>query len=324
MRALITGIAGFAGSHLAELLLSRGFQVSGIDYPGYPLDNLTPCLDRVKLYEVDLNNFPLLKKAVSDCQPEFLFHLAAISGVGESWENRELTLRTNIIGTMNLLEACRHLHRLPKILLVSSSQVYGAVEEEKQPITEDTPLHPRSPYAVSKATLELLGFQYLQSENYPIYLVRPFNHTGPRQLDSFVCSSFARQISEIEKGLREPVLKVGNLSVRRDFSDVRDIIRGYLMVMEKGEVGRVYNLCAGKAYSIQTVVDILLSLSSAEIKVRQDPSRLRIGEIPLSYGDHSRVSQEVGWKPAIPLTKTLEDTLNYWREKVGQVPSEGG
>jgi len=318
MRALITGIAGFAGSHLVELLLSRGFQVSGVNYPGYPTHNLTSCLDEVKLYQVDLNDFPLLKEAVRDCQPHLLFHLAAISSVGDSWENRELTLRTNIIGTMNLMEACRHLTRFPKILLVGSSEVYGAVAEEKQPITEKTHLHPRSPYAVSKATLELLGLQYLHSENYPIHLVRPFNHTGPRQLDNFVCSSFARQISEIEKGLREPVLKVGDLSARRDFSDVRDIVKGYLMVVEKGKVGRVYNLCAGKAYSIQTVVDILLSLSSAEIRVSQAPSRLRVGEIPLCYGDHSRVSREVGWEPTIPLTQTLKDTLNYWRGRVGQ------
>jgi len=317
MRALITGIAGFAGSHLAELLLKRRFKVSGIDYPGSSLKNLSSCLDKVKLYQVDLNNFPLLKEAVSDCQPDLLFHLAAVSSVQDSWENRELTLRTNIIGTMNLMESCRHLTHLPRILLVSSSQVYGAVDEEKQPITEETPLQPRSPYAVSKAALELLGLQYLHSENYPIYLVRPFNHTGPRQLDSFVCSSFARQISEIDKGLREPVLRVGDLSVRRDFSDVRDMVRGYLMVVEKGKVGRVYNLCAGKAYSIQKGVDILLSLSSAKIKVLQDPSRLRVGEIPLCYGDHSRVRREVGWEPTIPLTRTLEDTLNYWRGSVG-------
>ncbi|MDH5715370.1 MAG: GDP-mannose 4,6-dehydratase [Candidatus Aminicenantes bacterium] len=315
MRALITGIAGFAGSHLAELLLDRRYEVSGIDYPGASLRNLTSCLDKVKLYQVDLNNFPLLTEAVSDCQPDFLFHLAAITSVQDSWENRELTLRTNIIGTMNLMEACRHLAHLPRILLVSSSQVYGAVEEEKQPITEETPLQPRSPYAVSKAALELLGLQYLHSENYPVYLVRPFNHTGPRQSDSFVCSSFAQQISEVDRGLREPVLRVGDLSVRRDFSDVRDIVRGYLMVVEKGKVGRVYNLCSGKAYSIQSVVKILLSLSSAKIKVLQDPSRLRVAETPLCYGDHSRVRREVGWEPTIPLTRTLEDTLNYWRDR---------
>ncbi len=315
MRALITGIAGFAGSHLAELLLNRRYEVSGIDYPGASLINLTSFLNKVELYQIDLNNFPILKEAVSDCQPDLIFHLAAFSSVQDSWENRELTLRTNIIGTMNLIEAFRHLTHLPRILLVSSSQVYGAVEEEKQPIAEETPLQPRSPYAVSKAALELLGLQYLHSENYPIYLVRPFNHTGPRQSDSFVCSSFARQISEIDGGLREPVLRVGDLSVRRDFSDVRDIVRGYLMVVEKGEVGRVYNLCAGKAYSIRTVVEILLSLSSSKIKVQQDPSRLRVGEIPLCYGDHARVSREVGWEPTIPFAKTLADILSYWQDR---------
>ncbi|MCD6452287.1 MAG: GDP-mannose 4,6-dehydratase [Acidobacteria bacterium] len=316
MRALITGIAGFAGSHLADLLASLGYEVGGVDCPGVPLTNLTHLGERIKIYQVDITDGEGIRNTVAEISPDIIFHLAGISNVSSSWSSPIKTFEVNITGTFNLLKAASSLSPHPKVLLVSSAEVYGEVPEEKQPIDESFPLHPLSPYAVSKASLELLAYQFLKVEKLPVSIARPFNHTGPRQRENFVCSSFAKQIAEIEAGLKEPIIDVGNLETRRDYSDVRDIVRGYLSIVNRGKEGEAYNLASGEAYPISEILDILLSLSKERIEVRQDPSRYRPADIPLILGDADKANRELGWKAKIPLRETLADILSYWRERV--------
>jgi GDP-4-dehydro-6-deoxy-D-mannose reductase len=319
MRALITGIAGFAGSHLADLLLSLGYQVIGIDCPDVPLTNLLHLGEKIEIHPLDITDREEVARVLIEVSPEIIFHLAGISNVSSSWSSPVRTYDVNIIGTSNLLDAAASLSFSPKVLLVSSAEVYGEVDKAKQPIDENNPLNPLSPYAVSKASLELLGHQHLKLEKLPVIIARPFNHTGPRQRDNFVCSSFARQIAEAEAGFKEPVIDVGNLEAKRDYSDVRDIVLGYLSIVNRGGVGEVYNLASGKAHSIGEILKILLSLSQKRITVRRDPFRYRPADIPLILGNTEKAYREVGWKAEIPLKKTLSDILAYWRERVKQI-----
>ena len=316
MKALITGIAGFAGSHLAELLLSQGFELSGISYPGFPLDNLRHLLDKLKIFQIDITSFKDLKDIVHQVQPHYIFHLAAISSVSASWEGRQAAFKTNIMGSFNLLESCRGLTNSPKILLVSSGEIYGAALNKKIPLRETQAPCPLSPYAATKTAMEVIGRQYAASDGLPVYIARAFNHTGPRQSNHFVCSSLAQQIAAIELRLAEPRLSVGNLSAKRDFSDVRDIVKGYLQILHKGKVGEVYNLCSAKAVSIKEILNILLSYYKGEIEVVQKESLLRPCDIPLLLGDNSKAIKELNWKAEIELGKTLLDLHDFWREQL--------
>lgn len=316
MRALITGIAGFAGSHLAGMLLDSGCEVTGISYPGFSLNRISGCLDRVDLFQADILSTQEMEEVFRISRPERVYHLAAVSSVRQSWENRKLTMETNVIGTMNVLEAARGMAVPPRVLVVSTSEVYGTVPEEDQPVLEQYPMLPASPYAASKAAMELLGYQYSAGEGVHTVIVRAFNHTGPGQDRGFVCSSFARQIARAEKGLCEPVLEVGNLEARRDFSDVRDMVGAYHAALENGRSGGLYNVCSGRAHSIEALLDMLLEMSEADLEVRRSPELMRPVDIPLILGSNRRFAEEVGWEPAIPIEQTLSDLLDYWRDQV--------
>ena len=313
MKALITGVTGFVGSHLAELLLAKGFEVCGTLRWRSPVDSIRQIIDSIDLVECDLRDASSVKEALQHTRPDYLFHLAAQSFVPTSWRAPAETLTTNVIGQVHLLEAIRALGINPRIQIAGSSEEYGLVHEDELPITEENPLRPLSPYAVSKVAQDLLGYQYSRSYGLHIVRTRGFNHTGPRRGEVFAESSFALQIAKIEAGKREPVLKVGNLEARRDYTDVRDMVKAYLLALEKGEPGEVYNICSGKSHPIQYILDTLLSFSEAKIEVVQDPARLRPSDVMVLYGDAGKFRKQTGWEPKIPLDQTLRDLLEYWR-----------
>jgi len=318
MRILITGIAGFVGSHLAELLLKKNDELFGICLACESLENIENIKKDLRLFNCDITHFEELSRLVKRIKPDQIYHLAALSSVGDSFSHPLDTIENNIRGTLNLLEVIRNLRKQTKILVVGSSDMYGMVKPKDVPITEESSLLPVSPYGVSKATCDLLAYQYYKS--YDVYAIRAraFNHTGPRQRTGFVIPDFASQIAKIEKGGSPPVLKAGNLSTKRDISDVRDVVGAYVSLMEKGKAGEAYNICSQKAYSIRNVLRILLSLSNKKIRVEIDEKRNRPAEIPILMGSNSKIKKATSWKPKIPIEKTLEDTLNYWRRKINQ------
>jgi GDP-4-dehydro-6-deoxy-D-mannose reductase len=319
MRILVTGLTGFAGSHFAELALRHGASVYGTYVsPGSP-ERVGHLLRDVRLVQCDLRDAGATGDLLQRCRPDWIVHLAARSFVGDSWAEPAETIVNNVVSQVNLLEAARETTSNGRVLVVGSSDEYGDVEDGKLPITEEHPLRPLSPYAVSKVTQDLMGYQYWRSYGLPVIRSRAFNHEGVRRGDAFVTSTFARQIAEIEAGRREPLLLVGNLKARRDYTDVRDIVRGYWLLLERGEPGEVYNLCSGKAWSIQAVLDLLLAESRVRnIEIREDPARLRLSDVPTLVGDAGKIRRAVGWQPEIPFERTLRDVLAYWRERVAR------
>jgi len=320
MRVLITGITGFAGSHLAEYILANhpDVRVCGIVRWRSRMDNICGITDKIELHEADLKDVVSLRKCLAEIKPDRVFHLAAQSFVPASWKLPAETFAINAIGQINLFEALLSLKLNPRIQVAGSSEEYGQVFPDEVPMKETNPLRPLSPYAVSKVAQDLLAWQYFQSYGMMTVRTRGFNHTGPRRGDVFVTSNFAKQIAEIEKEKREPVIYVGNLEAKRDFTDVRDVVRAYWLCLEKGEVGDVYNIGTGKAYSMQEVLDMLLGLSKTKVKVKVDPARLRPSDVPILLSDSSKFVSLTGWKPEIPLKQTFKDLLNYWRGKVGK------
>ena len=317
MKVLITGIAGFAGSHLAELLVRRGNEVFGTCLPGESLDNIRPISRRLHLSTCDITRFDHLFRVIKRIDPDRIYHLAALSSVAKSFSEPLDTIGNNIRGTLNVLETVRKLNKPVRVLVVGSSDMYGKVTPKEVPITEAKPLLPVSPYGVSKAACDLLAYQYFESYGVPAIRARAFNHTGPRQSAGFVIPDFASQIAQIEAGLLPPVIKVGNLSSRRDVSDVRDVVRAYVSLMRRGKPGQAYNICSQEAYRIRDVLRNLLALSKQKIAVEVDKDKYRPAEIPILKGDNSRIRKATGWKPEILLKKTLKDTLDFWREKYG-------
>ncbi len=317
MRVLITGITGFVGSHLAEYALKMGADVCGSIRWRSKTENIEHLRSQIRLIESDLRDLSSVQGLLEAANPDYVVHLAAQSFVGASWQTPAETLYTNTVSQVNLLEGIRSRPKKPRFLVVGSSEEYGLASENELPIKETNPLRPLSPYAVSKVTQDLMGYQYWKSYNLPIVRVRAFNHEGPRRGDVFVTSNFAKQIAEIEAGLREPVVYVGNLEARRDYSDVRDIVRGYWLLLEKGEPGEVYNLCSGRSWAIREILDFYLRRSSVSgIAVKEDPARLRPSDVPHLLGDASKIRQALGWKPEIPFEQTLLDTLEYWRRRI--------
>jgi len=314
-KVLITGITGFAGSHLAEYALSKGVEVYGSMRWRSKTENIEHIKGQINLIECDMRDLSSVNALIEISKPDYIFHLAAQSFVHTSWHAPAETLSTNVLCQVNLFEAVRHKRIDPIIQIAGSSEEYGLVYENEIPVKETNPLRPLSPYAVSKVAQDLLGYQYHKSFGLKIVRTRGFNHTGPRRGEVFVSSNFAKQIVEIEKGRNQGVIKVGNLEAKRDFTDVRDMVKGYWLSLEKGKPGEVYNICSGKAWTIREVLDILLSKSKVNAKVEQDPDRLRPSDVPILCGDSSKFSQETGWQPEIPFEKTLEDLLNYWRER---------
>ncbi|HEU4764127.1 MAG TPA: GDP-mannose 4,6-dehydratase [Candidatus Eisenbacteria bacterium] len=316
MKVLITGITGFAGSHLADYILQRGdAEVIGILRWRSRTENIEHFRDKVRLVECDLRDASSVRDVLDETRPDWIFHLAAQSFVPTSWTAPTESLVTNILGQLNIFEAVKKLHLMPKIQLACSSEEYGLVHEDELPIKETNPLRPLSPYAVSKVGQDMLGYQYWMSFKLPVIRTRGFNHEGPRRGPVFVCSDFAKQIADIEKGRRPPVVRVGNLDARRDFTDVRDIVRAYWLALEKGEPGEVYNLCSGRAWTIREMLDMLLAMSKTKIKVEQDEARMRPSDVPVLLGDATRFRNRTGWEPSIPFEQTMRDLLAYWRER---------
>lgn len=318
MRALITGITGFAGSHLAEYILANhpDTEVYGIMRWRSRTENIQEIEERIQLIECDLRDATSVKALLGRVRPDKVFHLAAQSYVPSSWNAPAESLTTNVLGQLNIFEAIRELEIEPWIQIACSSEEYGLVHEDELPIKETNPLRPLSPYAVSKIGQDYLGYQYHKSFGLKVVRTRAFNHDGPRRGEVFVSSNFAKQLIEVEKGKKPAVLHVGNLEARRDFTDVRDVVRGYWLATERCEEGEVYNICSGKAYSIQEVLDRLIELSGVQVKVETDPSRLRPSDVPVLLGDYTKFKKATGWEPEIPYDKTLADMLEYWRETV--------
>ncbi|PKQ28059.1 MAG: GDP-mannose 4,6-dehydratase [Candidatus Anoxymicrobium japonicum] len=319
MKVLITGITGFVGSHLAEYCLARGdVEVFGTVRWRSRMDNVEGITDDITLMDCDLKDSVAVRHCLAQVKPDYIFHLAAQSYVPTSWKAPVETICTNMVSEINLFEAMRELHLVDstRIQLAGSSEEYGMVFADEIPIKETNPLRPLSPYGVSKVGQDLLGYQYHMSYGLYVVRTRAFNHTGPRRGDVFVSSNFSRQIATIEKGKVEPVIKVGNLDARRDFTDVRDMVKAYWLALERGEVGEVYNLGSGTDVTIKKMLDILLSFSDIKIETLKDPERMRPSDVQILLADTTKFFDLTGWKPEIPLEKTLEDLLNYWRERV--------
>ena len=314
MKALITGISGFVGSYLAEYLLEQpGWQVAGTVFGPYA--NIADLCGKLELYPAELSRLDVMTFVLEQCRPDVIFHLAAQPLVQVSRQDPWGTLETNIRVQLNVLEGVAQIKPDCRVLVVGSAEEYGLVEADELPIDEDTPFRPLSPYATSKIVQDLLGLQYYLTHHLYVVRVRPFNHIGPRQRAGFVTPDLARQIAAVELGLQPPVIEVGNLAARRDFSDVRDVIRAYVLAITQGEAGQVYNVGSGRSRSIQEVLDALLALSRVPIQVRQDPQRMRPSDVPILVGDNSKFRKETGWEPEIPFEQTLKDLLSYWRGK---------
>lgn len=314
-KALITGITGFAGSHLAELLLREGYEVYGISRARSKTDNIDHIRHKLQLEDADLLDSHSLYTIIDKIEPNFIFHLAAQSFVQSSWASPSNTMEINTVGSVNLFEAVKRAGIDPVVQIACSSEEYGLVYPSEVPVKETNPLRPQSPYAVSKVAMDYLGYQYYQSYKMKIIRTRGFNHTGPRRGEVFVTSNFAKQIALIEKGKKAPEIEVGDLTTKRDWTDVRDMVRGYLLSVLRGKPGEVYNICSEKAISIKEMLEILLSYSLIKPKIKRDPSRLRPSDVPILLGDCSRFRKLTSWKPEIPFTKTMLDLLSYWRER---------
>ena len=314
-KVLITGITGFAGSYLAEYLASLGTcEIYGTYLTENSLENVSSIKESLSLVKIDLTDFTAVDELIKSVMPDEIYHLAALPSPAESFENPALYIHNNVDIQLHLFSAVRKHKSEAKILIVSSGEIYGQVDESNLPINEDTPFRPTSPYSVSKVTQDMLALQYYISFKMPIIRVRPFNHIGPRQSPAFVVASFAKQVAECEKNGTETIM-VGNLSSKRDFTDVRDMVRAYVTVMDKGEFGEVYNIGTGKSISMQELVDTLISHASTQLSTQIDQSRLRPSDIPNVVCDATKVIA-LGWSAQVPFDQTLKDTLDYWRSNV--------
>lgn len=314
MRVLVTGIAGFAGSHLADYLLADGaYQVAGVVRTASDQTQLAPHRDHLALFTADLTDEAAVRAVLSAWAPERIYHLAAQASVGASWADPAETLRVNTMAQLNLLRAVADLAPQARVLVVGSADEYGRVTSAELPLTENSALRPASPYALSKVNQDLMGAMYRQSHGLAIVRVRPFNHIGPRQRTGFVVPDFCRQIARIEASQQEPAIRVGNLTARRDFLDVRDVVRAYVLALELGELGAVYNICRGRSVAIQELLDRLLGLARVPVAVEMDTSRLRPSDMPDLVGSAALLTQQTGWHPQIELEQSLRDTLDYWR-----------
>lgn len=326
MRVLLTGIAGFAGSHLAEYLLGDRARQDGAEMQTDALEvhgiihrhdhRILHLIDRIQLHRGDMRNALWVSETMEKVQPDSILHLAAWSDVGGSWQQPWTVYELNIQCQLNLLEAQRRWRPDAHTVIVTSNEVYGKVLPEDLPIREDAPFRPNSPYGVSKVAQDMMALQYWQSHQLPIVRARSFNHMGPGQSSEFAGSAFARQIAEIEAGLRSPVVKVGNLDAERDFTDVRDVVRAYWLLVQRGEPGCAYNVGSGTPHSARWLLETLLSFSSADVTIEPDPARMRPSDVPCSYCDNARLRTATGWQPEIDLEESLHDMLDFWRRTV--------
>jgi len=311
------------GGHLVEFLHAEepGVEIHGVALPQGGVS--WRAASGARILEADLTDPAAAAAVVEEVRPDRIIHLAGQASVHQSWLDPAGTLRTNVLGIVHLLDAVRSRGLRPPVLVVGSAEEYGPVGPEEMPIREDAPLRPASPYAVSKVAQGALALLYGPAGGLRVVLARPFHHTGPGRGEAFAESSFARQIAEIEAGRQPPVLKVGNLEAVRDFADVRDVVRAYWMLLEKGAAGAAYNVCTGRGHRIRDLLDRLLAASSARVEVRVDPERLRPSDVPAQVGDPSRLRAATGWEPRIPLERTLLDLLDDWRARTAMAAPPG-
>lgn len=315
MKALITGINGFVGSHLAEHLLAHtDWQVAGTAYG--PTHNIDPIRERLELYPGELSHLEAVEALLRQARPDVIFHLAAMAITGRSWQDPAGTIALNVTMQVHILQAVINLGLRCRVLCVGSGEEYGAIAPDDLPVDEDTPFRPNNPYAVSKIAQDMLGLQYHLSHGLDTIRVRPFNHIGPRQGLGFVVPDFASQIARIEAGLQPPLLRVGNLQARRDFTDVRDVVRAYRLLIEHGRPGEVYNVGSGQAHAVQEVLDFMVAQSRVPIRIEPDPARMRPSDTPLVVCDYRRLNACTGWTPTIPFEQSLSDVLESWRVEV--------
>ncbi|MFW5772064.1 MAG: GDP-mannose 4,6-dehydratase [Phototrophicaceae bacterium] len=313
MRILITGAGGFVGGHLARYLAAT---MPNADIHGTTLPGSISTMPGMTLHTLQLKDQEQTRALIERVRPDHIYHLAAQAFVPRSFEEPWETLENNILAQLNVILACIRAGIEARVLVVTSAEMYGRVQPDDLPIDEETPLRPSSPYSVSKIAQDMLALQYATSHNLPIMRVRPFNHLGPGQGASFVAPAFALQIARIEQGLQEPVIRVGDLSARRDFTDVRDVVRAYQLVIDHGTPGAVYNVATGVARSIRELLDELLRHSAVPVETVVDPERLRPVSIPILQGDSTRLRQSTGWQPEIPFEQSLVDILNDCRQRV--------
>ncbi len=319
MRVLILGATGFAGRHLADLLArKKNIELFGTARAISSASELSEAARRkLKLRACDLLGGPGLEKVLKESRPDRLFHLAGQASVLVSWQRPKETFIQNVIGTSNKFEALKKLELRPRIHIAGSSEEYGWCPPKVMPINEDTPLRPVTPYAVSKVAQDLLGYQQFKANGFDVVRTRAFNHIGPGQSVNFVSSGLARQVALIEAGEQEDqVLRVGNTEVMRDFTDVRDMVAGYWLALEKGKAGEVYNLCSGRGHKVNDIISILVSASRIPIRVEKDPARIRKTDVPRFIGDARRFKRLTGWKPVVPFRRSVIDTLDYWRQRI--------
>lgn len=320
-KVLITGITGFAGSHLMDYLLENtDYEVYGMKRVNSSLRNIHHALNRITLLDADLLDETSLIRLLQRVQPDQIYHLGALSWVSPSWDMPAIYMQTNAIGTINLFEAMRVTGCKARVLTSATPEEFGDVPKDLLPITEETRIKPINPYAASKAAQDMICITYHASYGMDIVRTRAFNHEGPRRDKHGAIASFAYQIARIELGLQESVIKVGNLSATRNFTDVRDTVRAYYLAMEKGISGELYLIGTDQIYTMEQVLNMLISLSSKanEIKVEVDPARVRPTELMTFIGDYSKFKDISGWEIQYPLNETLESVLEYWRNFVKQ------
>lgn len=305
-KILIIGGAGFVGGYLSEILIENGFEVHSTCLPYEKIKN-----PECKAHNLDILDKNQISAVLDEVKPDVIYHLAAQSSVALSWKNPQLTVDINIKGTLNVLDSLRDSGLDSRIILIGSGEEYGYIQH--CPVSEEETLRPGNIYAATKACQSMIGNIYARAYKMDIVMVRAFNHIGAGQLPQFVVSDFCKQVAEIEKGLKAPEMRVGNLDARRDFTDVRDVVRAYMLLGEKGKSGELYNVGSGKAMAIRKILDIIISQSTEDIKITVDPERLRPSDIPVIEADISRITADTGWKPEIPIEETIKNTLDYWR-----------
>ena len=308
-KVLIIGAAGFVGNHLIDYILADrpDWSLTGTKMPNEQIHK------NIEVLDADITDYAQVADLLKTVRPDYIFHLAALSSVAVSWKKPQLAVDINIKGALNLLDALRELDYKPRVLMIGSGEEYGHIRENEVPVNEDNNTRPGNIYAVTKVTQNLLAKVYSDAYKLDIMCTRSFNHTGPNQAPLFVVADFCKQVAEIEKGLKEPVIHVGNLSARRDFTDVRDVVRAYCLLMESGKSGETYNVGSGRAVEIRSILDMILAKSEKEIEVRVDPAKLRPVDVPVIEADISKLQGDTGWKPVISLDQTIQETLDVWR-----------
>ena len=307
-KGLVIGAAGFVGRYLVREMCNNEIETFVTKLPHEKFTE-----ESVNVYDLDILDKDAIINILYEIQPDYILHLAAQSSVGVAWKNPLLTVDVNIKGSINVMDAVRELFYRPRVLLIGSGEEYGYIKPEETPIPEDNLLRPGNIYAATKACQNMIGSIYAKAYDMDLIMVRAFNHIGPGQAPLFVVSDFCKQVAEIEKGRREPVIMVGNLAARRDFTDVRDVVRAYVKLIKEGTPGETYNVGSGSAQEIQQILEKVIAMSDANIRIETDPNKIRPVDVPIIEADITKLNTLTGWKPEISVEQTIRETLDYWR-----------